>query len=233
MYHDAAIYDALYDYKDYRAEAEQLIAMIDARRPGARTLLDVACGTGRHVEHFKNRFDVQGFDLNEDLLVAARERNPEAVFHQGDMRDLDLGRRFDAVTCLFSAIGHLGSVEELQRSAATFSRHLEPGGLLLIEPWITPEKWRSEREPHAQFVDRPDLKIARIHLSELHGRVAVMDMHHLVGTPEGVRHLVERLETFLFSHEEYLEAFERAGLTVEFDPEGPIGRGLYLAAKTG
>lgn len=231
MYRDSAeIYDAIYGHKDYRAEAERLGDIVAARHPGARTLLDVACGSGRHLEHLKNRFRVQGLDLNDTLLARARERNPDVVFHRGDMRSFDLGERFDVITCLFSAVGHLPSVAALQQTAATFARHLGPGGLLVIEPWITPEQVRPPGDPRALFVDEPDLKIARMNVSEVQGRLLVMDMHHLVATPGRVRSFVERFEMFLFTDPEYRDALGRAGLGVEFDPEGLIGRGLYLAS---
>lgn len=226
--HSARFYDAIYAFRDYRAEVEGMLQKIDAHRPGARSLLDVACGTGKHLEHFKARFDAQGLDLSEELLAVARERNPELALHRGDMRSFELGERFDVLTCLFSAIGHLASVDELRCTARTFARHLHPGGLALIEPWFTPEQWRPGG-PHSLFVDEPDLKIARINLSEVRGRLSVMELHYLVGMPGGVHHFVERLEAYLFTHQEYLSAFEEVGFTVEYDPEGPVGRGLYLA----
>ena len=65
-------------------------------------------------------------------------------------------------------------------------------------------------------------------LSEQRDNVAIMDMHHLVGTPAGVEHFVERHEMTLFRHQEYLAAFAAAGLTAEHDPQGLMGRGLYL-----
>jgi ubiquinone/menaquinone biosynthesis C-methylase UbiE len=50
MYFQSAdLYDAIYAGKDYASEAEQLHARIDALLPGARTLLEVGCGTGNFV----------------------------------------------------------------------------------------------------------------------------------------------------------------------------------------
>jgi hypothetical protein len=78
------------------------------------------------------------------------------------------------------------------------------------------------------FVDQPDLKIARINTSLTEGRLSVFDLHHLVGTPAGTEHFVERHELGLFTNEEMRSAMERTGLIVRFDPEGLTGRGLYL-----
>ena len=70
----AQLYDASYDFKDYRAESERLLEVIRARVPGARTLLDVACGSGKHLEQLAAHFEVQGLDLEPRLLEVARAR---------------------------------------------------------------------------------------------------------------------------------------------------------------
>lgn len=56
-------------------------------RPGAR-ILDVGCGVGREVAHFKELgFDAVGLDLSSGMLTEARRR-VAAVFVQADMRRL-------------------------------------------------------------------------------------------------------------------------------------------------
>src|SRR5919198_4612710 len=134
----ARIYDAVYSWKDYPREAELVHELVQARKPGAETLLDVACGTGAHLAELRRRYRCEGLDRNADLLAVARERLPDLPLHEGDMRDFDLGRRFDAVTCLFSSIGYLMTVEALEAAVATMAGHLEPGGGLLVEPWLSP-----------------------------------------------------------------------------------------------
>ena len=61
------------------------------------------------------------------------------------------------------------------------------------------------------------------------GRLATIDFHYLVGTPAGVQQFNELHELALFTDDEYQAAFQEAGLTAEHDPEGLIGRGLYIA----
>src|SRR5512135_455420 len=97
----AEFYDALYHFKDYSATSMQLHALIQQYNPGAKTLLDVACGTGRHLEHLQKYYQVEGLDLSPEMLVIARGRCPEVPLHQGNMVDFRLGRTFDVVTCLF------------------------------------------------------------------------------------------------------------------------------------
>ena len=49
----AHLYDAIYSFKDYAGEAETLRALVEERAPGARSLLDVACGTGKHLAELR------------------------------------------------------------------------------------------------------------------------------------------------------------------------------------
>jgi SAM-dependent methyltransferase len=229
----ARYYDAIYGFKDYASEAERVHSEIQARRPGARTLLDVACGTGGHLVHLAGRCDAEGVDLSPEQIEVARARLPEVPLHVADMAELDLGRRFDAVTCLFSSIGYTVTVERMRTAIAAMARHLEPGGVLIVEPWLTPDVWQ-DGHLSSLFVDEDDIKIARLGVSRTEGRTSIMDMEHLVGTAEeGVQHFVEHHELGLFTVEEQLEAFRATGLDVDHDPFGLIGRGLYAGVAPG
>jgi ubiquinone/menaquinone biosynthesis C-methylase UbiE len=223
----AEFYDALYHFKDYAAAAKQLRTLIQQTCPGATTLLDVGCGTGQHLQHLRGHYQVEGLDLNAKLLKIARQRCPGILFHEGNMVDFNLDRSFDVVTCLFSSIGYVGTIDNLAQAVASMSRHLKPGGILFVEPWFSPENYWTGRLT-ANFVDQPELKIAWMYLSELKGRTSILDIHYLVGTPQGVDHFTERHEAGLFAYAEYLEAFRRCGLDVRHDPTGLFGRGMYI-----
>jgi SAM-dependent methyltransferase len=150
------------------------------------------------------------------------------------MRSFDLGRRFDVVACLFSAIGYVRSVEELETAVANMARHLAPGGLVLVEPWFTPDQWQTPgRVRGSMMVDDEDLKVARFVVSETRGRVAVTPMHHLVAEPSGVSHFVETHELLLATREEYEAAFVAACLEgVRCDGE-VLPRGAWIGRAPG
>ena len=225
----ARLYDAVYaSIRDYPREAAELDRLIQERRPGARTLLDIACGTGAHLEHLTG-YEVEGLDLDPEMLGVARERLPNVPLHEGDMADFELRKRFDAVVSMFSSIGYVLTEERLRSAVASMARHLEPGGVLVVEPWLSPEVW-VDRHVGAVFVDQPELKIARMNVGEREGNLSIFEFEYLVGTPNGLERFNERHELGLFTVEQYLEAFRAAGLEVDHDPEGPMGRGLYIGS---
>jgi SAM-dependent methyltransferase len=198
-----------------------------ARLPTARTLLDVGCGTGQHLLHLSSTFEVEGLDLSPELLRIARERCPGVELHEGDMAAFTLPRRYDVIICLFSSIAYVRTLDRMRAALANFSRHLNPGGLVLVEPWFTPETYWTDTLT-GNVADHGDFKIYWMYTSRRVDRLSVLDIHYLVGQPSGVEHFTERHEMGLFTHAEYLDAFRDAGLEPEHEAIGRFRRGLYL-----
>jgi SAM-dependent methyltransferase len=228
----APYYDIIYDTKkDYAEEAKRLHTLIQKhKQTSGRALLDVACGTGRHISLLRKFYDAEGLDLSKQQLKIARKRNPGVNFYHGNMLNFRLRKKYDVITCLFSAIGYTKTVSKLRQAMKNMAGHLNAGGVLIVEPWITPDLWKTGRID-AIFIDQPKLKIARMNTTERRGKISVTDFHFLVGTPESIRYFVESHEMGLFSHREYMAAVTRSGLNAVYDPKGLTGRGLYIAKK--
>jgi len=227
----ARYYDRIYSFKDYAAETVKLIEWIEAHKQSSgKRLLDVACGTGHHLEFLGQSFEAEGLDLSSELLAFARERNPSVTFHCADMRTFDLAARFDVITCLFSSIGYMTTMDDLKQTIDTMATHLVPGGVLIVEPWLTPDGWKTG-SVHGMLIDDPDIKIARVNTSLTRGRLSIFDLHHLVGTPQETFHFVEHHEMGLYTKSEMTAAFEAAGLATSYDHEGLTGRGIYLGIR--
>jgi ubiquinone/menaquinone biosynthesis C-methylase UbiE len=217
--------------KDYKLEAKKAHRFVQKhRQTKGKSLLDVACGTGFHASLLSNYYQVEGLDLDPEMLKVAKKKHPEIRFHQGDMVDFNLQRQFDAVVCLFSSIGYVKTKSRLQKTIKNMSKHLLPGGVLLIEPWFTPEQWHPGRASMTQ-VNQPDLKIVRMSYSGQKGKISTIEFQYLIGTSEGIEHSVENHELGLFTHQDYMDAFQAATLKVIHDREGVDGRGLYIGVK--
>ena len=138
----AALYDTVYgSEKDYAAGADHVrLAIAAAASRPIRSLLDVACGTGRHLEHLRPHYDeVVGLDLDAGMLVIAAQRLPGVRLVEADMLTFDLARQFDAVTCLSSSIAYVRTPEKLDAAVARMARHVAPGGVLVVEPFFDPD----------------------------------------------------------------------------------------------
>jgi SAM-dependent methyltransferase len=221
----AEIYDALYAFKDYAGEAASLRRII---APGARTILDVACGTGEHARFLSSAFAVDGIDLEPGLIGIARAKNPAGEFRVADMRTFELGKRYDVVQCLFGSIGYLLTPDDIIAALSRFRAHLAPGGIVLVEPWLSPAVFNPD-SLHMHTVDQPELKVCRITTPRLEGNVSVLHFHYLIATPQGVKRAEEIHRLALVPIDEMRSYFETAGLRCRFDAVGLSGRGLFLA----
>ncbi len=223
----AELYDAIYHFKNYQRESERLRGLIDELVPDARTLLDVACGTGEHAKFLKQYYVVDGIDLNDSYLEAARLKNPSGTYARADMTDFDLRARYDVVTCLFSAIGYVKTVESVGRAISSMARHVRMGGALIVEPWVPPHRW----QPGTLSINTGETRhglVCRMALSRRQDKLSVISLHYLYGTRAGIHYYTEQLELGLFTKEEMAHAFDLAGMHVAYDPQGLIGRGLYI-----
>jgi SAM-dependent methyltransferase len=227
----ARFYDLIYDqFKDFDAEVDQVAELLKRLAPEARTILDVGCGTGRHAAGLTERhgYQVDGLDLDPAFVEIARGRCPGGQFFIGDMADFRLGKRYDLVLCLFSSIGYVKTKERLAATAGTMGDHLNPGGMAIIEPWFPPDGFFPGKVSYTT-VDGEDLKIVRMNTSRVEDGISILDLHYLIGTPEGVQHLQETHELALFTEDEMRVGLEAGGLElVEYDSEGLTGRGLYV-----
>ena len=219
----APFYDLFHSDLDYGAEADRLHRLVESRAPGARSLLDVGCGTGRHLVHLRADFEVEGLDISEDLLELARKRLPRVPLHRGDLRAFDLGRRFDVVTCLFSAIGYAQTQDGLASAIRALAAHLSPGGLLLIEPWVPPASGLH----FAEAVEDAAAVVSRVGVGRSHDGVFATETHYLVARSDGVEHFSEVHVLGLFELADYENELKSVGLVHDFLPEN---RGLFACA---
>ena len=223
----ARVYDALCRHKDYAGAAATLSNILSRVAPHASSLLDVGCGTGRHLSYLREHFAVAGLDSSRQMLAIARQRCPGVPMYEASLVDFSLPRRFDVVTCLFGSIAYAGDIQNLRRAAQTMADHLEADGVLVVEPWLSPERFIAGRLVF-DSADDPDLKVARMYVTRREERRSVFDSEYLVGTPDGVARFHERQALGLFTDAEYRSAFADAGLET-IDTSGDLfGYGLYI-----
>ncbi len=229
----AAAYDVVHQGKPYAAEARVVRAL--ARRYAARpprTLLDVACGSGRHLVQFARWFDCTGLDASPSMLARARRRVPGAPLVLGDLERFELGRTFDVITCLFSAIGYVRSARGLERALRSFARHLAPGGVVVVEPWLTPKEYQTGRTD-ALLRQGGGVTVLRMNTCERRRGRSVLEFHYLVGSQGRIRYFREVHDLGLFDRPTMERAFRAAGLRPVYLARGLSSRrGLYVGIPT-
>lgn len=230
----ATLYDLIYHNKPYATEAARLCDLLHSLgiTDGSR-VVEAACGTGSHLVHLRQRFNVAGFDISDEMLAIAREKLPGVELFRADMADVRLERPADALVCLFSSIGYLHPIGRLRQAAACFARIVRPGGALIVEPWVAPEEYVPGR-PWMDAHQADDLKLCRAIVSRREGEMALLDFHWLVArrNARDVEHFTERHALWLCPRKAMVDVFSQAGFDCRIEPEGLMkGRGLIIGTR--
>ena len=229
----AKYYDLIYSWKDYKKEVEKIIKLIiKYKKSKGKNLLEVACGTGHHLQYFKDKFSCFGTDISEGMLAVAKNKIPSVKFKKANMIDFRLKEQFDVITCLFSSIGYVKTHENLRKTINNFVLHLKQGGVVIIEPWFTKSAYKPGF-PHMTKYESKELKIARLCVSKVKGNISIMDMNYLVAEKDkGVKYFVDRHELGMFEVNETLKIMKDAGLKAKFLKNGLMkDRGLFIGIK--
>ena len=229
----AKYYDKVYSFKDYLDEAVRLQNLIiKYLESGGNSLLDVACGTGRHLKHLKDDFSCTGVDISKSMLKIARKNAKGVTFKEADMKTLKLGKQFDVITCLLSSIGYVKTTASLEKTIRNFSKHLKKGGLALIEPSHAKSVYVSG-EPRITTYDGKDVKIARVNVTKIRQATAVLNMHILIAERgKDAKYFVDRHELGLFGVNNTLRVMKAAGLKSKYLKNGLMpGRELFVGIK--
>jgi SAM-dependent methyltransferase len=186
-------------------------------------VLELACGTGSILAHLRDDYEVVGVDLSLQMLEIAREKLPGVELLRGDMTDVRLGRRFDAVLCIYDAINHLLEFDDWERTFDTALAHLEPEGVFVFD-------MNSEQQLD-WFVGRPavalefgEANVLVIDVVDGGGRLRNWDLRvfeHVAG--EEYRHVRELIPEVAFPAEQVRAALaERFGKVEESDDSGRL-----------
>lgn len=230
-------YEALYTGRSYQHEIALVDALLDRRlgNGGAakkRRVLEIGCGPGLRLavlEQWRGKYAPEGLDRSRELLALARKRLPDTPLHEADMRNFSLSTRYDAVLCLFGVIGYMKDRAELTRAFTAMRKHLAPKGVLLLEPWLSPEQV-TDGLVRTAVARRPGLEVTRMTATRVEGRKSILSVNYLIGADGRVQYYEQSRTLSLFTDEDYRTALTKAGFrNVSLEAYGPQGRGLYVA----
>ena len=116
-------------------EVEKIIAL--AQRTGG-TVLDLACGPGRHAVVLAQRgFTVTGVDRSAFLLgkaqTRAKELKQEIEWVHADMRTIRRPAAFDLAISLFTSFGYFPDDADNQRVLDNVAASLKSGGVFVLD----------------------------------------------------------------------------------------------------
>jgi SAM-dependent methyltransferase len=160
----ATSYDLLYADKDYAAECDLIERLV--REYGlkpTRTILDLGCGTGNHsLPLAKRGYEVVGVDRSDEMLHELRSKHrTDAAFRAGDIRTIDVGKRFDCALMMFAVLGYQIENSDVLAALGNARRHLHPRGILIFDVWYGPAVLHVRPSERAKVIPTGEGQIVR------------------------------------------------------------------------
>jgi SAM-dependent methyltransferase len=231
LYDDlAAWWPLLSNPDDYATEAAFYWCCItEASRIPVRTMLELGSGGGNNASHLKARCELTLVDVSPAMLRVSRSLNPECEHVHGDMREVRLGRVFDAVF-VHDAIAYMLSEADLARAMETAWVHLKPGGVALFCPDDVTEtfKARTSHGGHDRML-RSLRYLEWVHEPAAGETLVTTDFAYMLRDKDGVRVEYDRHVTGLFPRATWLRLLLAQGFaaTIREHTEPSVGGRVY------
>lgn len=180
----ARYYDLLYRDKNYQAEAAYVHGLIQHNRPGAETILNLGCGSGRHDRFLAELgYKVTGVDMSDEMLTVARstgKENSTSDYHLGDIRSFRCEKKFDAVISLFHVMSYQISNQDLLDAFKTAYFHLQPNGTFIFDCWYGPGVLTDRPAVRVKNLEDDRIQITRIAQPVMIAEQNVVDVHYRI-----------------------------------------------------
>jgi SAM-dependent methyltransferase len=132
---------------DRSIAANFIRGLIAQYKPEARTVLEIACGTGAVLGFLADTYEVTGLDRSRQMLALARKKLPHIRFYRQSMTSFRLAKQFDAIVCVFDSINHLLSFAEWKKVFRQVALHLTHDGLFVFDANTLGKLQRLTKDP--------------------------------------------------------------------------------------
>lgn len=194
----ACYYNAFYQDKDYRKEAEQADSLLKKYGTNICRLINYGCGTGRHdICLTQMGYNCTGIDMSEDMIKIARKnagkQNLEISFSTADIRKYEPLHKYDAVLSLFHVMSYQVSNKDIADAFRSARKALDKGGIFLFDVWYGPGVLSDKPVLRVKEVEDERNRMIRIARPVMHDRQNTVDVCYEVFVIDKCNGMVKNL----------------------------------------
>jgi SAM-dependent methyltransferase len=129
----AKIYDKIFSDNQFYAKYYNFLTQIMKKKElKPNQILEIACGTGILSKYFiDNGYMVEGLDISENMLNAAREKGLKT--YKADMTCFDLKKKYDVILCVFDSVNYIQTQSKMLSFFESVYNHLDKDGLFVFD----------------------------------------------------------------------------------------------------
>lgn len=135
----AEVYDEVMSQVDYEAWADFIHEIIVVHHPEAKTILELACGTGGlTLELAKmNGFEITATDKSPQMVAKAKEKTATSksaiTFTEADFLNIQLNKQFDVIFSVFDSVNYLRSEQNILKMLEQVRSVMKPNALYIFD----------------------------------------------------------------------------------------------------
>ncbi|MFC1558642.1 class I SAM-dependent DNA methyltransferase [candidate division KSB1 bacterium] len=152
------MYQSLFDYgKEFEFYSNYL------NKYKCRSILELGCGNGILASYFlKSNYEYTGLDISYEMLEIARKNNPDINFIQGDMRDLQINEKFDAVIIPGRSFCYMTTNDDVMNALKSVHNSLKEYGILVCDNYQAEKIFSDFDKQHESYVNYKNKKYRRV-----------------------------------------------------------------------
>jgi SAM-dependent methyltransferase len=156
-------YDLLYLDKNYQAETNYIVALIEKYSPNSKSILELGSGTGKHAYLLAEAgYQILGIERSVDMVeIANQKKNEKVKFQIADITNFKTDQTFDVATSLFHVISYLTTNESLIATFNNVKTHLNKNGLFIFDVWYSPAVYHQIPEKRSKILSNDTIEVLR------------------------------------------------------------------------
>ncbi len=187
-------YDLLYKDKDYNAESIYIHNLLKQFNMRGKKILELGSGTGRHANILtKHGYKIIGIEHSVKMASQAKQtENFKCVI--GDMVQVTLNKKFDAVISLFHSISYLTKNDSLQALFKNTYNHLIKNGLFIFDVWYSPSVIFNQPEVRVKKIADNNIEILRVAQPEIYENLNVVNVNYTIFIKDKKMKTISKIE---------------------------------------
>lgn len=212
-------YNLLYSDKNYLNESDYILNT--AKKYAVKDLvetkiLDVGCGTGRHVAFLSNNFkNAIGIDPSKSMIKIAKfeNNNSNLIFKIASGQNFKFKEKFDTIISLFHVFSYQTQDIELKKYLTNIYNHLQPKGVFIFDFWYEEAVLNLKPELRVKKIENEKIKITRIstpvHFPE--SKIINVNFDIFIQSKNKIKYLFESHKMKYFSLDEVKQILTEIG----------------------
>jgi SAM-dependent methyltransferase len=187
-------YDLLYKDKDYNAESQYINNLLKQFNIRGKRILELGSGTGKHANILtRYGYEIVGVERSVEMVSKAKQdKKFKCVI--GDITEIALNKKFDAVLSLFHVVSYLTTNESLKALFKNTYDHLIKNGLFIFDVWYSPSVIFNQPEVRVKKIADKEIEIMRIAEPEIFENLNEVKVNYTIYTTNKETKAIDKIE---------------------------------------